>query len=278
MVLPHSWQGSGEPLVLIAGLGGKGTSWHPFLERASAHYRVLTFDNPGAGEALPIRGRITIREMAGQVLDLLDHLGVPRAHVVGRSMGGMIAQELALRAPERVARLVLAATSARSDAHLAGVFRLWAELAESGAPLSIRHKSSLLWCLGKRALEAEGAAERYLVARARKDRPADYALQARACAEHDALDRLSGLAVPTLVLSGADDRLTPTHHAEALVDALPDARGIVIPAAGHLAYLETPDEFAAAVLDFLAKAAVQPTRNVIHTREAIPCPNSTTAS
>ena len=99
--LPHAWQGQGQPLVLIAGLGGKATSWRPFLDAATQRYRVLTFDNPGAGAAPALPGRVTIRELARTVLALLDRLGVERAHLIGRSMGGMIAQQLTLLPPER---------------------------------------------------------------------------------------------------------------------------------------------------------------------------------
>ncbi len=255
MVLPYEWHGEGEPLVVIAGLGAKGTSWHPFLEHAEQQFRVLTFDNPGSGRSPALPGPITIRSLAREVLALLDRLAVERASIAGRSMGGMIAQELALLAPERVDRLALISTTGRSDAHLAAVFRLWARMAEQDVPAALRHQSSLLWCLGRAALEHDERVRVYLEARTRNDRPADYAHQAHACAEHDALGRLGSLAVPTLVLSGSDDRLTPAHHAEALAKAIPGAQLVHIPGAGHLAYLEAPDRFAAEVLSFLGGEA-----------------------
>jgi len=249
--LPCEWHGSGEPLVLVPGLGAKGTSWSPFLERAARSHRVLTFDNRGSGRAPAIRGDISLRELARDLLRLLDQLGVERAAVVGRSMGGMIAQELALLAPERVERLVLVSTSGRADAHLASVFRTWAELAEQGVAPELRHKSSLLWCLGREALERDERVRAYLHARSRTDRPADYALQARACAVHDRLEELWRVTAPTLVVTGTDDRLTPACHAEELTKAIPGARLASVPGAGHLAYLEKPDPFADLVLGFL---------------------------
>ncbi len=253
--LPHSWHGSGAPLVLIAGLGGKGTSWRPFLELAATRYRVLTFDNPGSGETPPLRGPLSIREMAAAVLRLLDELALDSVPIVGRSMGGMIAQELALLAPERIQRLVLVSTTARVDPHLEQVFRLWAAMAEAGVRSDVRHRSSLLWCLGSRSLAERASVRSYLAARASSDRPRDYSFQARACAEHDALDRLVGLRLPTLVVSGSDDRLTPEHHARGLCDAIPGAEYARIPGAGHLPYLEDPGPFAEAVLGFLGGEA-----------------------
>ena len=251
MTLPHAWHGEGDPLVLISGLGAKGTSWQPFLASASRHFQVLTFDNPGSGASPELSGPTSIARLAGEVLRLLDALGVERAHLVGRSMGGMIAQELALRAPERVRRLALVSTTGRVDVHLARVFELWAAMAEQGVAAALRQQSSLLWCLGGAALARDERVRAYLDARARHDRPADYARQARACARHDALDRLGRLRLPTLVVGGCDDRLMPGHHSEALAAAIPGAQKIDIPAAGHLAYLEQPDRFAAEVLSFL---------------------------
>ena len=253
MILPHRFQGSGPPLVLLTGLGAKGTSWQPFLAHAAAQRRVLTIDPRGSGEAPALDGPVTLRELAADVLDVLDHVGLERAAVVGRSMGGMIAQELALLAPERVGALVLASTTGRVDAHLASVFRLWADLAEVGVPAELRHRSSLLWCLGGDALERPGPARAYLEAKIRTDRAGDYARQARACAEHDALHRLPGLQHPALVISGSDDRLTPPPHAEALAKALPRARLRLVPGAGHLVYLERPETFARQVLGFLSQ-------------------------
>jgi len=214
-------------------------------------YRVLTFDNRGSGRAPCAPRGISIRDFARDALELLDAQGVQRAHIVGRSMGGMIAQELALQAPERVQRLVLVSTTGRVDGHLAEVFGTWARLAEAGVPADLRHRSSLLWCLGSAALAGDGAARRYLDARAKCDRPMDYARQAWACGRHDALTRLSGLHCPTLVVGGSDDRLTPPAHARALADAIPGARLCTIPGAGHLAYLESPERFGAELFSFL---------------------------
>jgi len=249
--LPYEWHGDGEPLVLVSGLGGKGTSWRPFLARAAERFRVLTFDLRGSGRAESLAAGATIRSLAAETLELLDELGVERFHLVGRSMGGMIAQELALAAPERVRRLVLVSTSGRCDPHLSEVFLLWARMAELGVPPEIRHKSSMLWCLGADTLADPVRRRAYLASKYSGDRPADYALQSRACAAHDALERLGALRQPTLVVAGGDDRLTPRAHADALAKAIPGAELEVIPGAGHLPYLESPDRFDERVLAFL---------------------------
>jgi pimeloyl-ACP methyl ester carboxylesterase len=250
--LPHRWHGRGEPLVLLPGLGGKGTSWQPFLATASQRFQTLTLELPGSRNGPRLASPVTIAELALRVLELLEQLGLQRVRVVGRSMGGMIAQELALLDPSRVERLVLASTTARVDRHLSEVFLLWARMAETGVPAEIRHQSSLLWCLGSHSLADQRRVQLYLTSKGAADNPRDYALQARACAAHDALDRLRQLDMPVLVVTGSDDRLTPAPHAETLAKAIPRAEVITIPGAGHLPYLETPDRFAEVVMRFLS--------------------------
>ncbi len=274
--LPFHWLGrsSNPTLVLIPGLGGKGRSWEPFLTAAARRFHVLVFDPPGSGEGPPLDGECSIGDLARATLELLDHLCVERASVIGRSMGGMIAQELALVAPERVSRLVLVSTTARADPHLARVFELWARMADERVPAEIRHRSSLLWCLGARALNEGGRVAAYLRAKGLADRPEDYARQARACAAHDALARLLLIRAPTLVVAGTDDRLTPGFHAEQLARVIPGARLLYIPDAGHLPYVEAPEAFQAGVLEFLEHG---PERPFLPAEDAT-CPSATTLS
>jgi pimeloyl-ACP methyl ester carboxylesterase len=249
---PFRTHGAGAPLLLISGLGSKGTSWRPFLQIAAQRHRVLTFDSRGAGASPPLDGPIAIRDLARDALALLDHLGLARVAVMGRSMGGMIAQELALLAPARVERLVLVSTSGRVDAHLREVFLHWAELAEAGVTAHLRHRASMLWCLGSDAMADPDLVAPYLRGKLDGDRPRDYALQARACAAHDALRRLRRLSLPALVIAGGDDRLMPPRHAEALAKAVPGAELALIPGAGHLVHLEAAKAFSREVMRFLA--------------------------
>ena len=213
---------------------------------------MVTYDCRGAGASAPLDGPIAIRDLARDALALLDHLGLERIPVIGRSMGGMIAQELALLAPSRVERLVLVSTSGRVDAHLREVFLHWAELAEAGVAARLRHRESMLWCLGSTATADETLVAPYLRGKLLGDRPRDYALQARACAAHDTLRRLRRLALPALVIAGGDDRLMPVQHAEALAKAIPGAELAVIREAGHLVHLEAEDAFTREVMRFLA--------------------------
>src|SRR5262245_58818341 len=117
-MLPYEWHGSGPPLLLLAGLGAKGTSFHPFLDVAAERYRVLAPDLRGSGRAAELAPGSTLRDLAADVAELLAALDVGPVSVIGRSMGGMVAQELALLAPERVDAMVLASSTAHADPHL----------------------------------------------------------------------------------------------------------------------------------------------------------------
>ncbi len=125
--------GSGPPLLLIAGLSGTTLGWAMLLPALAAHFRVIAFDNRGAGRSSAPPGPYTTRQMAGDAAALLEHLGITRAHVIGLSLGGMIAQELALAHPERVDHLVLYATYARPRMVIhAPWFQNWAQASERG--------------------------------------------------------------------------------------------------------------------------------------------------
>jgi 3-oxoadipate enol-lactonase len=252
-MLPYEWHGSGPPLLLLAGLGAKGTSFHPFLDAAAERYRVLTCDLRGSGRARALEPGSTLRDLAADVAELLAALDVGPLPVIGRSMGGMVAQELALLAPDQLEVMVLASSTAYADAHLAEIFRLLADMSSAGIPAELRHRSSLLWALGPAALAERESVRRYLEARVHNDRPRDYAIQALACAAHDTRARLRSVEIPTLVLAGSEDRFMPARHALGLARALPHAELRFVPGAGHLAYLEEPELFAEAVFEFLER-------------------------
>ena len=120
--------GEGEPLVLIMGFGGDHMAWALQMADFSAQYRVIAFDNRGVGQSDAPDHPYTIRMMAGDALGLMDALGVDSAHVIGVSMGGMIAQELALARPDRVRSLHLACTFARPDAYMLALNAAWREM------------------------------------------------------------------------------------------------------------------------------------------------------
>jgi pimeloyl-ACP methyl ester carboxylesterase len=246
----------GEPVVLIMGWGGDHTAWAFQLQALAESYRVIAPDNRGAGQSDQPDAPYSIAGMADDVATLLAQLGVERAHVCGASMGGMIAQELALAHPERVASLVLVGTYGRADAKRRLVLDLWKSMVELHVPAELRIKKRLIWTLGDATMEQEDLIEAMWRFYLRDDAPMDdkvFVRQAEACMAHDALERLGEIAVPTLVVCGEGDILTPPHMARQLADRIKGARLVLLPNAGHLVAAELAPRFNRLVSRFLAE-------------------------
>jgi 3-oxoadipate enol-lactonase len=242
-----AWErtGSGPPLLLIHGLGYARWGWEPVVEPLSHLFDVLLFDNRGIGESGAPPGPYTTAELAGDALQVLDEAGVERAHVVGTSLGGMVAQELSLATPERVDRLVLVCTlpgGARSFPMPEQTVRLM----EARASLREYVENSLVPDpqpeLVDRILE-------HRVATAQPYEP--WAAQAAAGAGFDAYDRLPGLTTPTLVIHGDGDTVVDPRNADLLGELIPNARVKIYPGCGHLLMWQQPELFARDLEEFL---------------------------
>ena len=246
--------GSGAPLLLIMGLGASHEAWAAQRDAFAARYRVIAFDNRGAGRSECPPSPWTVVDMAADTIGVLDALGVERAHVLGASMGGMIAQEMAIRHPERIDRLVVAVSFARPDS-LRRTFllhRRWARL--QGADAREESVANLPWLLSPTLInDAERImAVLELVGSMPFMEAEAYARQVDAILEHDTLARLHRVRAPTLVLAAAEDVLTPLSLSEEIATAIPGARLQVLPRGNHGVLIEYPDDFNGAVLDFLA--------------------------
>ena len=246
--------GSGPPLLLIMGLGASLETWVAQREAFAARHRVIMFDNRGAGESECPPPPWTVPDMAGDAAAVLDALGVERAHVLGVSMGGMIAQELAIRWPERVDRMVVAMSFARPDpvrqAFL--LFRRWARL--QGVDLVQEGVAALPWLVSPQILnDPERLHEILAVVSAMPlMAPEAYSYQIDAILEHDTLSRLHRVRAPTLVLAAAEDVLTPLYLSREIAAAIDGARLVVLPRGNHAVQIEDPTAFNAAVLGFLS--------------------------
>ena len=229
----------GPALVLVHGAGGNRLHWPGELRRLPGA-TVYTLDLPGHGRSEG-QGCDTIADYAEAVVESLDTLGVERAIIAGHSMGGAIAQTLALDTPDRVAGLVLVATGARlrvGPAILEGIRNDF----EGSVELVTRFAWSpeappALTELGRQALLETG--------------PDVLCGDFIACDHFDVMGRLGEIEVPTLVITGTADQLTPPRYAHFLVEHIPDAQLVLVEGAGHMVMLERPVEVVEAVWEFL---------------------------
>jgi 3-oxoadipate enol-lactonase len=249
--------GAGEPVLLIGGLGLSGGAWWRTVPVLSRRFRVLTYDHRGVGRSPARTHTYTTAAMADDAASVLDEAGVESAHVYGFSLGGMVAQQLALRHPERVRSLVLGAThpgGARAvapDRDVQSFFRRRPSLpTEEAAWASVAYNYSPR---GRREFGAR-IAEDIAARLAHPFAPMGYRAQLRAAASHDCFRRLGSLDVATLVVHGTEDRIVPLRNAELIADAVPGARLQPVEQAGHLFSTEEPgvDD---AIAEFFAAAA-----------------------
>jgi pimeloyl-ACP methyl ester carboxylesterase len=254
-----SWErhGSGEPLLLIHGLGYARWGWEPVLAGLAERFDVVLFDNRGIGESDAPPGPYTVAEMAADAVQVLDEAGIARAHVVGTSLGGMIAQELALAHPERVDRLVLACTTPGGPkAHPMPqvTVALMAEAATLEPAVALRRFVENALAPATVAAHPE-LVDRIMAHRlATAQEPAAWAAQAAAGVGFDAYDRLGALAAPTQVVTGTEDVVVDPRNSELLCRLLPNAFAAEAPGCGHLFFWERPAAFVRGLTSFLGSA------------------------
>ena len=251
--------GAGDPVLLLMGLGGEHHGWDLVRPDLARRYRLVLVDNRDAGGSDEARAPYSIAEMAADALGVMNHLAIERFHVIGASMGGAVAQHLALQEPTRVASLALVGSWARTDAFLRAVFSSWRLLV---ARLDAADFLATLapWAFTHRFLQAPSAEVVALQAAFRErgavKSVAAYQRQVDACLAHDTLALLPILRTPAVVLVGEDDILTPPRYGRALAAAFARAEVVLVPATGHACFLETPKAVAERLLRFLARHPV----------------------
>ncbi len=248
--------GAGDPLVLVMGFGGDHLAWGLQIPAFAAKYRVIAFDNRGVGQSDTPDTPYTTPMMADDTVALMDVLGIARAHVCGVSMGGMIAQEIALRHPARVRTLQLHATLARPDAYMHALSDVWGELRPSVgreewlrslalwlfAPVTYAERPELIELLLQNAL-----------ANPYPQPLPGFLHQGEAVRAHDTLLRLGDIRCPTLVTVAEHDILVPPRFSHAIAQRVPGAELKTIADAGHAYMWEKPEAFNAICLEFLAR-------------------------
>jgi 3-oxoadipate enol-lactonase len=251
--------GEGEPLVMIMGVGYDVTLWGLYQITAfSAKYQVIVFDNRDVGRSSKATVSYTIADMADDVAGLLDGLGIERAHMLGISMGGMIAQEFALRYPNRLNKLILTGTGAATGRAKFDPITVWSFVKQHDDQGLMFAAQQFIWLFSTDFVRNHQAVDQTLTLLASNPNPVSpeaYARQADAYVKHDALDRIGEIKAPTLVITGEQDRLTPPWIGRELADAIPGAKFHLVKGSGasHVLPLERPDDFNKVVLSFLRK-------------------------
>lgn len=255
VALVHRETGKGLPLVLLHGYPHDATLWEPQLETLAAHARVLAPDLRGFGASRPGPGAARIEDYAADVKALLDSLSIPKAVVCGLSMGGYVALAMAAHHPEALAGLVLVSTRAGADAQAARDARetnATKALTEGTAAVAEPMVAKMLSPATAQRAPALVEKVRAMMMRQPKEGVAQ-ALRAMA-SRPDRTPLLSGIRVPTLVIHGQEDKLIPPAEAEAMANAIPGSRLVLVPGAAHLPNLEAPTLFDREVRSFLSRA------------------------
>jgi 3-oxoadipate enol-lactonase len=253
MSVKIAWErrGAGPPLVLVHGLGYARWGWEPVADLLARDFEVILFDNRGVGESDAPPGPYTTEQLARDVLGVIDEAGLERVHLVGTSLGGMVAQELVLAAPKRVERLVLACTTPGGPQCYPipnGTLALMASAGTLEPAVALRRFVENALAPGA----SQELVERILVHRLANLQPLEgWQAQAAAGAAFDAFDRLTEIAQPTLVLHGTEDAVVDVRNADLLAERIPDARVELFSGCGHLFFWEQPELFVESVGEFV---------------------------
>ena len=246
-------EGQGEPLVMIMGFSARRSGWIRQMPFFRNYYRVITLDNRGVGKSDKPPGPYSTKMMADDTVGLMDLLGIEKAHIMGASMGGMIAQELAIDYPQRVMKLILACTYASQD----GTGGDTLEQAKF-LQLSPGEKASAMIGLAfNKPLYRFifGLLARLQTGLVRTSGGAGIAGQSEACRIHNTLDRLPLITAPTLVIVGTADRIIKPVSSEVIAAKIPSARLVRLEGGSHCFPFEMKNEFNREVLDFLKSDA-----------------------
>ena len=250
ITIHYHTDGSGLPLMLLMGLGCPGELWFNQIPEFSRSFRVITIDNRGVGLTDKPDMEYTVPLCADDTANLLHALGVDRAHVLGMSMGEAIAQELALRHPQMVEKLVLSCTFSEAVGYGRDLLESWRRTAQ-GAGMEALAQLEVLQSLMPRAWARQPELVPKLKAMFALQPMEAYLRQNWACVSHKTSDRLHQIQAPTLVLVGSHDVQTPIGGNKFLADRIPNSRFVVLERLGHGFMWEAPEQYNKVVLDFL---------------------------
>jgi aminoacrylate hydrolase len=253
--LYYETHGSGPPLFLVAGLGGDGRFWGDNTAELARHFTVIVHDHRGTGRSTLSKIAYSVQQMADDALQLIDGLGYAKVHWCGHSTGGAMGQVLAIEHPQRIDRLVLSATWARTDAFFRRLFEVRSLMLRELGPAAYVKSSALALNMPSwiRDHDADLAANE---AKAGETIPYPEIVLSRIAAivAHDRRDQLQKVTARTLAIVARDDTVTPLYFTEELVRLIPGCRAYVLPDGGHAYPAIHGSEFRRVLASFLTES------------------------
>lgn len=246
--------GSGTPLLLIAGLGSDSTSWLPVIIGLSKNFRVITFDNVGVGRSSPDNDGITIQEMAQETASLIKFLSIEKTNVLGHSMGGMIAMELAITNPDLVDKLIIAASCTKINTRNKALFQDMVAYLEEGMDKRLWFRNLFYWIFSPKFFEDKEILDQAVQMAINYRYPqsdASFKNQVKAITNFDCSNRVKKIHAPTLIMSGNEDLLFPKSDNQFLFD-IPSATEIDVEHAAHSIHMDESQVFMDNVVKFLS--------------------------
>lgn len=246
--------GSGEPLLLIAGLASDSQSWLPVVVKLSKHFRVIIFDNRGIGRSPEDNTGITVQEMTDDCVGLIRHLKLSTVHVLGHSMGGMIAMDLAIKHPGLVNKLVLEATAPRLNMRNKELFNDWASYLKSGMGKDLWFRNVFYWIFSPAFFEDRAMLDQYVKMSVEYPYPQSdesFLNQVKAISMFDCVSGLNKIQARTLIMYGENDLLFPLSHTSELYKGIANAQTVTVPKAAHSIHMDNPEGFSDSVVGFL---------------------------
>jgi 3-oxoadipate enol-lactonase len=247
--------GDGFPIVLIHGLAGDHTAWLPQIAAFKDRYRVIAMDNPGSGESSPVDAPCTTEELADTMIALMDNLGVEKAHVVGRSLGGLIGQHMMLRTPDRIQSMVLAASTPAVDP-------IGKRILENMREVLVWRDNWVDWARHSAHVfvspafyndnpEAMARIEALVGNEARSK--VSYANLNHTALTHDTSDRLGEIACPTLIMAGRQDPICSMQGTDELSAGIAGSETVIFEKSSHFFLMEEAEKSMQTLTDWFAK-------------------------
>ncbi|MDD5634825.1 MAG: alpha/beta hydrolase [Candidatus Omnitrophica bacterium] len=254
MSLYYEVHGRGKPLLLVAGLGSDSSSWSGVIGEFSLHFRTIVFDNRDSGRSDITQKQFTIRDMAEDAIKLLNFLKIEQTHIVGHSMGGYIAQELAINYPERVDKLVLASTAPISSKRNNDLFEdIYKQLKREGISRAWLERW-IPWLFSPRLINDRAFIDAFIknsVGYPYSQKADGFERQIKAIAAFDARDKMVNIKAETLIFEGKDDRLVTPEEAETLAKGIYKSTFRLLDGVAHSIHMEDPKLFTDSVMAFL---------------------------